>query len=601
VFSGAANHSAEIKKELSLGSRYRVPLIAFRIEEVEPGDAFAYELSTSQWIDGFDDWDKSLDVLGRSLQQMSGGEARGAALERAAAPAGTTKFRRWAAAGAAAAAVASVAGYAIVERARDQNAMSMPTVAVLPFTASSGDPATRALASAARDSVAHTLSKTAFPVSTAGTALHDGRPVADFLITGDLSNNSGKFIATVRVEETVHHVIVLSRRFEANQAQSATLADRIGAQVAGTFGWTAPMLMIERRHPSDPAITAQLFEQASVDNVNALHGYETARRLAAKAPDSALAQTVLAFNAPFAMGELPRDQRAEALAIGRRAAERIVALAPESGGSYIPWCLVHSSVRMIECEDRLRAGMRIDPDAPFNDFFLSQLLLEGGRFDEAVELARHSLAHDQYVPLKIARAMRLLDATGDAGAADKLYRQGREWWPEMSDLIWHRMSGMMIRGDFAALERFQSGLGPDDFPLADRLPKDLAAALRARNAAAAAKACPGTITAPLRALYCMLGLSQLGDGGGAVAFADQLYPRLLGRTPAEEDQLWLSSSGQMPTFFLSSPATAAMRRDPRFLAVAERIGLLRYWRSGRPPDFCRDHPEPICPRLLRRS
>ena len=63
VFSEAANNSDEIKKELSLASRYRVPVIALRIEDVEPSDAFAYELSTRQWIDAFEGWDRSIDSL----------------------------------------------------------------------------------------------------------------------------------------------------------------------------------------------------------------------------------------------------------------------------------------------------------------------------------------------------------------------------------------------------------------------------------------------------------------------------------------------------------------------------------------------------------
>ncbi|HLA72684.1 MAG TPA: toll/interleukin-1 receptor domain-containing protein, partial [Steroidobacteraceae bacterium] len=49
VFSDAANTSDEIKKELSLASRYHVPVIALRLKDVEPSDAFAYELSTRQW------------------------------------------------------------------------------------------------------------------------------------------------------------------------------------------------------------------------------------------------------------------------------------------------------------------------------------------------------------------------------------------------------------------------------------------------------------------------------------------------------------------------------------------------------------------------
>ncbi len=57
VFSDAANNSSEIKKELSLASRYEVPVIALRLKDVAPSDAFAYELSTRQWINAFEGWD----------------------------------------------------------------------------------------------------------------------------------------------------------------------------------------------------------------------------------------------------------------------------------------------------------------------------------------------------------------------------------------------------------------------------------------------------------------------------------------------------------------------------------------------------------------
>src|SRR5206468_11712970 len=73
VFSGAANNSDEIKKELSLASRYHIPVMALRIEDVEPSDAFAYELSTRQWIDAFEGWDKSVDALVRQLAQIAAG------------------------------------------------------------------------------------------------------------------------------------------------------------------------------------------------------------------------------------------------------------------------------------------------------------------------------------------------------------------------------------------------------------------------------------------------------------------------------------------------------------------------------------------------
>ena len=83
VFSQAANTSDEIKKELSLASRFRVPVMAVRIEEVEPSDAFAYELSTRQWIDAFAGWDRSIDTLVRRIAELPVTETRPASVSDA--------------------------------------------------------------------------------------------------------------------------------------------------------------------------------------------------------------------------------------------------------------------------------------------------------------------------------------------------------------------------------------------------------------------------------------------------------------------------------------------------------------------------------------
>src|SRR3954451_13594332 len=85
VFSDAANNSDEIKKELSLASRHHVPSMALRIEDVEPSDAFAYELSTRQWIDAFAGWDRSIDSLARRIRGLHGTQSAVSSSPRPAA------------------------------------------------------------------------------------------------------------------------------------------------------------------------------------------------------------------------------------------------------------------------------------------------------------------------------------------------------------------------------------------------------------------------------------------------------------------------------------------------------------------------------------
>jgi hypothetical protein len=98
----------------------------------------------------------------------------------------------------------------------------------------------------------------------------------------------------------------------------------------------------------------------------------------------------------------------------------------------------------------------------------------------------------------------------------------------------------------------------------------------------------------------MLALARSGDVDAAFALADRLYPSRRGLTPADEERIWLDNPGLMPLAFLTSAVAAPLRRDPRYLALAQRVGLLEYWRSGRLPDFCRGKPEPICSKLARR-
>jgi TolB-like protein len=468
-----------------------------------------------------------------------------------------------------------------------------PSLAILPFTADASDTDARKLASAAHDAVAHTLSQGAFAISAIDVPAPGGAPSADFLISGKVTSAPDRFVATVRMEETAHHFVVFSHQFEAKRNEVGDFPERIGAQVASQLSWTAPLLALERRHPSEPAIVAALLQSDTSGqggDVATLRDYETARRLAEKAPNSPLAQNQLAFNTAFALDQIPRAERAEAVMAARRAADWTIKLAPEYGSAYVPWCLLHSTVELAACEQRLRTGMRADADDPFANWFLSRLLNNVGRNAEAVQLASLSLAHDPYMPLKIAQSVRLLEATGRTEEAGKLYRQSTIWWPANEAIIWYRLSGMMERGDFAAMEQFGDEVGGDFKPSA------ALAAIARRSLPNARHECANPRMPD--EIPCLLGLADLGDLDAAFSLADRVYPSLLGRSPTEQDHIWLESPGQSPFGYITSPAAAALRHDPRYLALAQRTGLLAYWRNGRLPDFCNPpHPEPVCARL----
>ena len=79
VFTANANASPEIKKEVSLASKYNLTLIPLRLEDVLPSDAFELELSTRQWINLFGDWDGGIDRLCEKLARVLSGTDNAAA------------------------------------------------------------------------------------------------------------------------------------------------------------------------------------------------------------------------------------------------------------------------------------------------------------------------------------------------------------------------------------------------------------------------------------------------------------------------------------------------------------------------------------------
>ena len=475
---------------------------------------------------------------------------------------------------------------------------SAPTFALLPLTQTGSEPAMQQLASQARDSLAHALTASGISVRLIDSVPQSGAAAGDFLISSELSSSGDKILATVRLEESAQRVTIFSRRFEADRKDAHELPDRIGAQIAGSLSWGGALMLLEQRRKTDPALIAEMLQQLDI-TVDPLQNYEKARRVSAKVPNWGFGQLSLAMSTGFALDQIPRDQRPAAVALARRASERARVLEPKFGDVYIPWCLLHSDARMAECEDELRRGQRVDAEAPFVDFFLSGVLRAVGRFEESSELAKLSHARDPYMPAKIFSLLETLETVGDSDEAADLYRQGVGWWPGLG-MFWSRAQGFLVRGDFEGLLRFEQEAGKE-LPEGYLSSSTFVDALRSKSAVPIRQGCSDSDARQFDRVRCLLVFAKLGDLDAAFALAEQLYPERTAPSRADEERLWLSDPRPPPLEFITGPGAAPLRRDPRFVVLAARVGLLDYWRSGRPPDFCRVHREPICAQLLKRN
>jgi len=475
-----------------------------------------------------------------------------------------------------------------------RRATANPTIAIAPFTITSSDATMRDLASQSRDSVAHALSQSGVPVKLVdAVALNGAKSPADYILSAELSAKPGKVMATVRMDDAAQHATVWTRQIEEDPKSAAELPDRIGAQVAGSLSWSGVM---EFLRPGDVDFTTKLLQ---IDIIrDPLENYQNAVRFASRAPESGWAQLGLAMYTAFALDGLPRDQRAPAIAAARQAADRAKSLIPHFGDVYIPGCVLYPPVPLAQCEDQLRAGLKADPDAAFVNEFLSYQLNSVGREDEAADRAALAYQHDPYMPAKISQMVQMLEVGGDTRQADQIYANGVRWWPQWG--FFHpRITGILERGDFDALRRVEQEPGAGAYGPAHRDSATLVAAVNAHSVPQLKRTCAGA--GNFYAIMCMLAFAKLGDLDEAYLIADQVFPRQLGRTPAETEQLWINDPGGDPLQFITSAAAAPMRRDPRFLALAERTGLLAYWRTGRAPDFCQQKPELVCRQLMKPS
>lgn len=487
--------------------------------------------------------------------------------------------KRWFAIGVGAAALASIAAWTLVPREP-----STTSVAVMPIVSHVAGQAN--LSAEIRTTMIHALMDSGFLVRDGETAAQ-GSP-ADYVIRSEISGGSGRIRASVQMQDLRHGMLILSRQFDRPQARSAAIPDEIAASVAANIAGIAAPMSLERRQPVSPAILSNFLNLIYLHGTQAdpLRAYAIARDMLPQAPNSAITQMAVAISTGFVLGALPERDRPTALAKARAAAAEAHRLAPDFGDNAVAWCLLHPHADFAGCEAQLRPALESGPDASTVSIALSLLQLETGQYDEALRLAEMASSADPYNPIKrdfLIQALEIAGLDKDAAAATA---RGQRFWPDHQPFTWNRVMGLSALGDFAAIERVDRTTPAELIPYDRETVRAALSAVRSRDLPALRRACLNHDLRGSTRQVCMAALIRLGDLDSAFAIADVLYPRAWGRTPRETEELWLKRPELFPLTFLSSPAAAPMRRDPRFKPVAERTGLLAYWQHRR-PDFCR--------------
>jgi tetratricopeptide (TPR) repeat protein len=581
VFSEAANNSDEIKKELSLASRYHVPVMALRIEDVEPSDAFAYELSTRQWIDAFESWDKSIDALTQRIGEVSVSTS-------AAVPSGQPATRRARVTAFPARtliiatavfliALVGVGGWVLMRPNR--GAAHTMQVRLAGFQLLSPDLPTGMPQALSDEMNAAFNNDGQVSVSTASAPPPGSSPA--YAMSGTIRREGGKIKVIVRLTNERTGTTLWTNDYSYDSAVQArvphlaavesSMVVRCGLFGASTYPKPLP----------DNALIPYLGFCQGTDGPDAEKALNFARKTVEIAPDFSSGWSGVAVAASgkwFLTNGTDEALRKE----GLEAADRAIALDPSNSEAYAYKAALTDEFDLATQEALLKKALAARPlPCGCEHHLYGSFLMETGRVKDAIEQFRAGIA---VLPLNGDTQFSLADALLNDGSLD----EAKKAFDASADLDSDPTARQQMTVYAAPYTKDYAGAAKIVFDPKVPAPQKFRGviggafqALASGSADAKTKASQTLGAAPLMNARLQVNLlALLGAPDVALSKIDES----------------MKNNGGLARSALWLPSMDAARRAPSFPALLERAGLMRYWKSSHTrPDVCSDkNPPPFC-------
>jgi tetratricopeptide (TPR) repeat protein len=378
--------------------------------------------------------------------------------------------------------------------------------------------------------------------------------------------------ASLTLSDEDDHTTLWSRNWSVADASAADLKAEVSAAAS-----KAALCLTEARggssRLSQPALGVYLsgcagFADTNVSNEDFEATFERVLKLA---PDFAPAWNYLALSRSWIAEGLQDSSpaRATALERARDAIAKARKLNPDSGMSYdAEYHLIsNDTFRGLQV---LEQGAKVDPDDGEIQMHLSEVFQSVGRMSDSVQAAQRGIELEPGSPWGRSQYILALVYSGAFSKAKADIAQARQKWPNDPAIDWAEFGFQYRYGDpRAALALLPKVLNYSD---AQTAPIRKVIAARLNPTAANIDDAISAFNPQDQADKGMI-LLALGNFGRV----DQAY-QVLG------DSKFLPF---LETQALFRPDFAGVRADPRFMGVAARVGLVRYWRqTGYWPDFC---------------
>jgi len=479
------------------------------------------------------------------------------------------------------------------ERSAKNPAANAARFAILPFDALSDDPQARYFANGLADQIATTLTRNHIEVLSRDDALTLRAPERSalverlgvaMLLDGTVQKDGDEIKVRTHIEDPVRHAIVYSSAFDGSAAHGDDLQAHIATAIVNVLACSSralrpgnqlldPALLAHYLHACD--LVANQINRGPTETLELLANF---RAVTVGAPNFVPALTDLAqWEAQFADG-FP-DQRDAMRKEAADAAQRALAIDPKAADAYAAQALLLPRSRFAEREKLLRAGIAADPNWPHPHGYLAEMLAQVGRTQEAVAADQVAASADLEIDWSneatyfqarfggptapcIDRFTTLMIVTPGYSGSHELF-ECRLFAGQLDEAV------KIVRSDAALYAGTALGDAISDQVTAMKTASD-ADRRKAHSAWLALAA-----DSPNLQWVAVQNLAWLGEADAAFALADAW------QSPAVNDT--------QDTASLFSRYTESMRRDPRFMKLAARIGLVDYWQStGHWPDFCAD-------------
>jgi DNA-binding winged helix-turn-helix (wHTH) protein/tetratricopeptide (TPR) repeat protein len=455
-------------------------------------------------------------------------------------------------------------------------------VAIEPFAITDGGALAQRFAAGAVYATAGALADADVKVVEPGRPSSERR--AEFVLDGRAGLHQGRIDLDVELVDARDGQVLWSKGFERAATLSEPLQEQVAAKLADVLHCALDTSKYGGR-PIDRSVLKLYLRACDLQRDATARGEvrNLFRQVTEQEPRFAYGWSHLAFAAANDAFILSADDAEAARRQAQAAAQTALRLNPKDGLAYEALAdLGLGRTSLAHIYGLFQRGLAVDPDNPDLLEDEGELMLRVGRVQDSIALLHRSLALDPLAPDYLAALVDALIDAGRLGEARAELARGLRLWPDNEKL----------KSDYVSLAL------RDDPPQPTRFGAD--PALRQTNISDAMQASNQRLLA-VRAAPTLTHLhafvaAELADLQAARLSPDRVILDLttVGETaPALQVAMRLGTGDaayrvpQVDPEILWRPFAESFRRDPRFIDVARRLGLVDFWMStGRWPDFC---------------